>query len=136
MFVLRLLLSIFHQLVFSSAVDSDKLGCCLQGRDVWVHTNESTKHWTEVADEPVWVSLAEAQAFCSAHNARIMTEPEYLRLLSQNGTSGQRCGAGCYAGGSTDHASLPLSEVICRFLNRQDCVYMLNQSLHLCSGPG
>ena len=51
-----------------------------------MHTNTSTKHWTEVADEPVWVSWAEAGAFCAANGARLMTEPEYGRLLDQSAT--------------------------------------------------
>lgn len=68
----------------------------MQGLDIWVHTDKATKHWTEVADEPVWVSLAEAQAFCAAHNARLMSEEEYMRLLDLNGTSEkQRCPSLC-----------------------------------------
>ena len=34
----------------------------MQGNEVWVHTDKGTQHWTKVAEEPAWVSLAEAQA--------------------------------------------------------------------------
>ena len=39
--------------------------------------------------------LAGTQAFCAAHEARLMTEPEYLRLLGHiaNSGKGPRCEA-------------------------------------------
>eukprot|EP00249_Psilotum_nudum_P030628 c43427_g1_i1 orf=292-2445(+) len=49
--------------------------------DCYVHHPFSTKHWSEVADEPVYVSLSEAQAFCNWVGCRIMTEAEYHRAL-------------------------------------------------------
>ncbi|KAK9789403.1 hypothetical protein WJX73_006308 [Symbiochloris irregularis] len=62
----------------------------MAGSEVWVHTNEATLHWTEVADQHVWVSQAEALAYCRAHDARMMTEPEYTRLLDENAASDER----------------------------------------------
>lgn len=47
-----------------------------------VHGPHSSRPFEEVKDEPVWVSLAEASAFCKARGVRIMTEPEYEQLLN------------------------------------------------------
>ena len=60
----------------------------MQDGEVWVHSNNATKHWTEIAGEPVWVSMAEATAFCTAQHARLMTEPEYMRLLDRSAVAG------------------------------------------------
>ncbi|GJP45889.1 hypothetical protein CLOM_g5228 [Closterium sp. NIES-68] len=59
--------------------------------EYWVHTHlglgEGTeaKPWYEVADAPVWVSLAEAQAFCMAAGSeyRVMSEAEWNQIVSQ-----------------------------------------------------
>lgn len=49
--------------------------------EYFVHGFDSSKHWTEVAEEPVYVSLAEAEAFCRWMNCRVMKEEEYQRIL-------------------------------------------------------
>ncbi|CAI5490071.1 unnamed protein product [Closterium sp. Naga37s-1] len=59
--------------------------------EYWVHTHlglgkgTEAKPWYEVADAPVWVSLAEAQAFCRAAGSeyRIMSEAEWNQIVSQ-----------------------------------------------------
>ena len=51
---------------------------------MWVHYPEGTWNWREVAERPVWCSLAEAQAFCKARGCRIMTEPEYMLALESD----------------------------------------------------
>jgi len=51
---------------------------------VFVHwPNGSSCSWRDVEDEPVLCSLAEASAYCAwaGDGARIMSEPEYVRLL-------------------------------------------------------
>lgn len=59
----------------------------VQGKEVWVHDSTASRHWTAVRDAPVWVSLAEAQAFCRAYGMRIMREPEYARLTDHSACS-------------------------------------------------
>lgn len=51
---------------------------------VFVHLPGKTQHLSAVQDEPVWVSLAEAQAYCHWAGGRIMTEPEYELAASQD----------------------------------------------------
>ncbi|CAI5463414.1 unnamed protein product [Closterium sp. Yama58-4] len=59
--------------------------------EYWVHTHlglgkgTEAKPWYEVADAPVWVSLAEAQAFCRAAGSeyRVMSEAEWHQIVSQ-----------------------------------------------------
>eukprot|EP01018_Ginkgo_biloba_P029340 Gb_06303 [translate_table: standard] len=51
------------------------------GNEYYIHSSETTKHWTEVAEDAVYVSLAEAEAFCRWKECRIMTEAEYQRIL-------------------------------------------------------
>ena len=46
-----------------------------------MHLPAGTKGWSEVADHPVWVCLAEATAFCKFAGCRVMTELEYGCLL-------------------------------------------------------
>ena len=53
------------------------------GESVFVHKPHGSFHWREVAEEPVLLSLAEAQAFARACDCRIMTEPEYHRILEE-----------------------------------------------------
>jgi formylglycine-generating enzyme required for sulfatase activity len=49
--------------------------------EYYVHCVDSTDHWSKVADQPVFVSLSEAEAFCSSVGCRIMTEAEYHQIL-------------------------------------------------------
>uniref|UniRef100_A0A0D6QRR4 Sulfatase-modifying factor enzyme domain-containing protein n=1 Tax=Araucaria cunninghamii TaxID=56994 RepID=A0A0D6QRR4_ARACU len=55
----------------------------LVGNEYYVHGPDSTEHWTEVSEEAVFVSLAEAEAFCkwTGLGCRVMTEAEYHRIL-------------------------------------------------------
>ncbi|GLJ39975.1 hypothetical protein SUGI_0817810 [Cryptomeria japonica] len=53
----------------------------LVGNEYYIHGPDSTKHWTEVAEEAVYVSLAEAEAFCKWVGYRVMTETQYHRIL-------------------------------------------------------
>ncbi|GLJ39980.1 hypothetical protein SUGI_0817940 [Cryptomeria japonica] len=53
----------------------------LVGTEYYIHGPESIKHWTEVAEEAVYVSLAEAEAFCKWMGCRVMTEAQYHRIL-------------------------------------------------------
>ncbi|KAH7372601.1 hypothetical protein KP509_17G012400 [Ceratopteris richardii] len=54
--------------------------------DYYIHEPGITKHWREVANQPVYVSLAEAQAYCKwAGDFRVMTEQEYHRALLEDG---------------------------------------------------
>ncbi|KAH7372604.1 hypothetical protein KP509_17G012500 [Ceratopteris richardii] len=54
--------------------------------DYYVHEPGITKHWEEVANQPVYVSLAEAQAYSKwAGDFRVMTEEEYHRALLEDG---------------------------------------------------
>lgn len=48
---------------------------------VHVHSPHASHSLAQVADQPVFVSLAEARAFCQWAGARIMSEPEYHRAL-------------------------------------------------------
>ena len=53
----------------------------MQADKAWVHLPSGSKAWQEVSQQPVWVCLAEATAFCSFSSCRIMSEPEYQRVL-------------------------------------------------------
>ena len=44
---------------------------------LWVHLPEGSYCWEEVACCPVYVSQAEAQAYCRLHGGRLMTEAEW-----------------------------------------------------------
>ena len=59
----------------------------INSQDIYVHMPEGSFHWKEVAHCPVYCSLAEASAYCRSHGGRIMTEPEYQNILSQNNAS-------------------------------------------------
>lgn len=48
--------------------------------EIWVHMPDGSYHWEEVAHQPVFCSLAEAEAFAKKHNSRIITEAEYEHL--------------------------------------------------------
>lgn len=50
-----------------------------------IHVPEGSFHWSEVADCPVYCSLAEAQAYCKSRGGRIMTEPEFLHVSHVSG---------------------------------------------------
>ena len=54
------------------------------GCEVFVHVPGKTQPLSAVQDEPVWVSLAEAQAYCHWAGGRVMTEPEYELAASQD----------------------------------------------------
>jgi len=49
--------------------------------EYYVHSVDSTDHWSKVADQPVFVSLSEAEAFCHSVGCHIMTESEYHQIL-------------------------------------------------------
>ncbi|KAH9532618.1 hypothetical protein CY35_18G007800 [Sphagnum magellanicum] len=49
--------------------------------EYYVHSVDSTDHWSKVADQPVFVSLSEAEAFCHSVGCCIMTESEYHQIL-------------------------------------------------------
>ena len=53
----------------------------------FVHGVDSTHVLEEVADQPVFVSLIEAQAYCKWAGARIMTEAEYELALAHSQTN-------------------------------------------------
>jgi formylglycine-generating enzyme required for sulfatase activity len=55
-----------------------------EGEEIYVHMPEGSFHWKEVADCPVYCSLAEATAYCKLHKGRIMTEHEYQNILIHN----------------------------------------------------
>lgn len=56
----------------------------LVGGEYYVHGPFTSNHWTEVASQPVFVSLSEAKAYCSSLGARVMTEMEYQRILDSD----------------------------------------------------
>ncbi len=49
--------------------------------EYYVHSVDSTDHLSKVADQPVFVSLSEAEAFCHSVGCRIMTESEDHQIL-------------------------------------------------------
>ena len=53
----------------------------LQDGRAWVHDLTGTKGWRDAAQQPAWVCLAEAQAFCRSKGLRVMTEAEYCRAV-------------------------------------------------------
>ena len=53
--------------------------CLQENGKVFVHKPGKTVPLSEVLHEPVWVSLAEAQAYCNWVGGRVMTEEEYGR---------------------------------------------------------
>lgn len=56
------------------------------GGEFYVHGQGTTRHWSAVAEEPVYVSLAEAEAYCKwAGNFRVMSEEEYHKALPEEG---------------------------------------------------
>ncbi|KAK9840881.1 hypothetical protein WJX84_009262, partial [Apatococcus fuscideae] len=54
------------------------------GESLFIHKPDGSYHWREVCDEPVWLSLAEAEAYAKSRNCRIMTEPEYHCVLADS----------------------------------------------------
>lgn len=52
------------------------------GDSLFIHKPEGSFHWREVCHEPVWLSLAEAQAYAKSRGARIMSESEYQCILA------------------------------------------------------
>lgn len=73
------------------------LGSIENRGDILVHAAEATYKWTDVADCPVYCSLAEASAFCKFKGSRVMTEfesilieksdaaPEIIKSMSADG---------------------------------------------------
>ena len=53
----------------------------------FVHGVDGTQVLEDVADQPVFVSLIEAQAYCKWAGGRIMTEPEYELALAYSQTN-------------------------------------------------
>ncbi|KAG6541861.1 hypothetical protein Mapa_016689 [Marchantia paleacea] len=49
--------------------------------EFFVHEFQSTNHWSKVANQPVFVSLSEAEAFCMWLGCRVLSEAEYQRVL-------------------------------------------------------
>lgn len=54
---------------------------------VFVHRPGKSVPLHTVQDEPVWVSLAEAQAYCKWAGGRVMSEEEYARAAEHAVTS-------------------------------------------------
>ncbi|OAE24418.1 hypothetical protein AXG93_4530s1200 [Marchantia polymorpha subsp. ruderalis] len=50
-------------------------------KEFFVHEFQSTNHWSKVANQPVFVSLSEAEAFCKWLGCRVFSEAEYQRVL-------------------------------------------------------
>ncbi|KAG0553605.1 hypothetical protein KC19_12G024700 [Ceratodon purpureus] len=70
--------------------------------DYFVHSAFATQHWTKVGNEPVYTSLSEAEAFCAWSGGRVMTEPEYHRILStKEGTRVEKIRSGGWEWTST-----------------------------------
>ncbi|KAK2078002.1 hypothetical protein QBZ16_003870 [Prototheca wickerhamii] len=57
------------------------------GQPLHVAFAEGVFPWTEVAERPAFVSLAEAEAYCRWAGGRIMSEPEHALCLAHN----ERC---------------------------------------------
>ena len=72
---------------------------------MWVHGPCGTKGWADAREQPVWVCLAEATAFCSFNKCCIMTELEYQRALDARDA---RC---AFAACPDPHRSL---QILCR----------------------
>lgn len=54
----------------------------MMGEDCYVHGQWETRNFTEAANEAVYVSLSEAEAYCKwAGGCRVMSEEEYQRIL-------------------------------------------------------
>ena len=49
--------------------------------EFWVHSPTASHHWSQVANEPVFASLSEAEAYCKWSGGRVMTEEEYHLML-------------------------------------------------------
>ncbi len=49
--------------------------------EYYVHSVDSTDHWSKVADQPVVVSLLEAEAVCHSVGCRIRIESKYHQIL-------------------------------------------------------
>lgn len=60
---------------------------CADGDSVFIHKPEGSFHWREVCHEPVWLSLAEAQAYAQFRGCRIMSESEYHCILADPAAS-------------------------------------------------
>ncbi|KAL4443671.1 hypothetical protein ABPG75_011408 [Micractinium tetrahymenae] len=79
-----------------AATGDDPDGCgagssgAANGRQqLWVHMPEGSYRWEQVADCPVYVSLAEAQAYARLHGARLLTEAEWqLAVESEAAAAG------------------------------------------------
>lgn len=50
--------------------------------DYWIHNASTTSHWSRVANEPVYASLSEAEAYCAWSRGRVMTEAEYQLIIT------------------------------------------------------
>eukprot|EP00850_Spirogloea_muscicola_P023678 SM000377S13799 [mRNA] locus=s377:32580:36264:+ [translate_table: standard] len=63
--------------------------------ECYVHSPQGTRHWSEVANAPAFVSLSEAMAFCTSKGCRVMTEPEWHRIVDSDAgerVEALRCG--------------------------------------------
>jgi dimethylhistidine N-methyltransferase len=80
----------------------------MDGGEVFVHFPEGTVHWMEVAERPVWCSLAEARAYCKGRSCRIVTEPEYLRAVDTDPAGTRIKQLDCDGWEWTDTAFAPL----------------------------
>ncbi|KAL4447235.1 hypothetical protein ABPG77_007268 [Micractinium sp. CCAP 211/92] len=80
------------------------------GQQLWVHMPEGSYRWEHVADCPVYVSLAEAQAYAKLHGARLLTEPEWqLAMDSKVAAAGalRQLDSGGWEWTATPFAPLP-----------------------------
>ncbi|MCO5597245.1 hypothetical protein L7F22_051321 [Adiantum nelumboides] len=78
------------------------------GGDFYIHGHCTTKHWKEMATEPVFVSLAEAKAYCKwAGDFRVMKEEEYHRALVEDGKAVHALREGGWEWTSTPFSGFP-----------------------------
>ena len=71
-----------------------------------------TQGWRTAAQQPVWVSLAEASAFCRCKGARVMTEAEYVHTVDAAGdrcATILRCPSACTVAGAGMRRAVPLA---------------------------
>lgn len=80
----------------------------LKNGQYYVHSPFSTALWSDVADQPVLVSLSEASAYCTYAKGRIMTEAEYQRILdTQDGPIARSLRSGGWEWTTTVFAPFP-----------------------------
>lgn len=85
----------------------------LVGEELHIHMPEASYELSEVAHCPVYVSLAEALAYCKLHGARLMSEEEWVHIAGQQQLGNvaalrvQQLGSGGWEWTSTPFAPFP-----------------------------